>query len=133
MKLPIEWENLCNGCGYCCTIERSPSGNCVACPGLDTVSNRCTVYDVRHVTHPCIKITPANTQHLFESGVLPHDCPYVRVVQGKIPLPYLPERVSLIPYTVASEGVTDKYEAYCKKWFAARLKEKPNEDGNSGK
>ena len=76
-----EWEELCDGCGKCCGLIKRPGG--VACPGLDTLTNRCTVYENRHQKELCLPVTPSNTMTLHRNGILPDSCAYVRYMQRK--------------------------------------------------
>lgn len=97
-----EWEDLCDGCGKCCTLKRTlKSPNKIACPGLDVVSNRCMVYEVRQETWPCAKVDPDNVVTLFRQGVLPPSCAYVRHTYGLPPLENPPQAKHL-PFHLAS-------------------------------
>lgn len=100
-----EFEDLCDGCGKCCEI--SDSG--VACPGLDTETNRCTVYAARLTTHVCTKLTPQNVKTLHQKRVLPDSCAYVRYYRGQEPLQRPVTSAVLIPYA----GMPKRF----KRWY----------------
>ena len=102
------WEDLCDGCGSCCEIGNTG----VACPFLNTMTNRCTVYEERQEKAPwCAQITPENTPRLHKHGILPSSCAYVLHQQGRPQLE--PEDVPtarLIPYSLADKSIVEKHE-----------------------
>lgn len=88
---------MCDGCARCCEINDTG----VACPFLDTETNRCTVYHERDIKAPwCNKVTPENTLDLHERRILPASCAYVRHVKNELPLDS-PPIARLIPYSKA--------------------------------
>jgi len=99
---------LCDGCGLCCEIGNTG----VACPFLDTMTNRCTVYEDRFKKAPwCAATTPASTLRLHKHDVLPDSCAYVLHQQGQPQLE--PEDIPvahLIPYTLADQRLVEKHE-----------------------
>lgn len=108
-----EWEDLCDGCGMCCEIGSTG----VACPFLDTMENRCTVYEERFQKAPwCSKVRPDNTLALHRRKVLPDSCAYVRHVKGQPALEEIP-KARLIPYTLADIRLVEKHQK-----IAARLR-----------
>lgn len=85
-ELRRAWEDLCDGCGKCCAIHsigKRDSGCGVACPSLDTTTNKCTVYKDRHKKELCLPVTPSNTLLLHAQGILPDSCAYVRTMKGQ--------------------------------------------------
>ena len=101
-----EWEDLCDGCGLCCEIGDTG----VACPFLDTQTNRCTVYAERFEKAPwCTKVMPQNTLALHKRNVLPASCAYVRTMKGEPELEETPV-ARLIPYTLADRQLVEKHE-----------------------
>ena len=115
-----DWENLCDGCGQCCTV---PGG--YACPELEQPSNRCKSYPNRVQAYPpCTKVTPFNVEYLFKTGVLPWDCPYVRVTQGLRPIKNR-AKARLIPIQLAPNEVQLKFyknvEAFREQYRPKRL------------
>lgn len=107
-----EWESLCDGCGACCRV--SPDSD-IACPGLDTSSNRCTVYEKREKVHPCVPVTPDNVLILHHFGVLPDTCAYVRHAKGQPQLEPAPYHV-LRPYSEADAKAVRQYESRRREW-----------------
>ena len=100
-----EWEDLCDGCGQCCSIKGTP----FACPELDVETHQCRSYENRHVKHPpCCKITPLNVKTLHAEGVLPWDCPYVLVMQGKKPIKNR-AKARLVSFQVSDFDFQKKY------------------------
>lgn len=96
-----EWEDLCDGCGQCCTIKESKPPNRIACPGLDVSTNRCMIYETRHDRWPCAKITPSNVKRLHRQGTLPDSCAYVRHSQDLPPLEN-PPKATHLPFVLAT-------------------------------
>lgn len=118
---PAEWEALCDGCGHCCRLP----GTVVGCPGLDTKTNRCKVYEKRCETEVCVKVTPENVRSLHDRGVLPDTCGYVRHVVFDIPaqyarLDFLRGTAKMFAYENGPEWVRDEYERQKAAWFAAK-------------
>ena len=113
-----EWEALCDGCGLCCETQHPSRGGRagVACPGLDCATNRCTVYDRRQASHPCIRVRPANVPELYARGVLPESCGYVRHAQKKPPLAE-PPRAKLIPFVLAHPVYQEEWLAKRREWM----------------
>jgi len=71
-------DDICRKCGRCCyrklwledTIYYTPT----PCEYLDTETNRCTVYEKRHLVNPeCLSVEEG-----IRIGVFPADCPYVK-------------------------------------------------------
>ena len=112
-----EWEELCDGCGKCCSFGASG----VACPGLDAKTNRCTVYDKRHTTYVCLKVRPDNVLHLHSRGILPDSCAYVRHVLGQPPLERPVQAAELVPFVLAPKRFQRAFRRYNKAWL--RLKD----------
>jgi uncharacterized cysteine cluster protein YcgN (CxxCxxCC family) len=112
-----EFEALCDGCAKCCSI-----GDGVACPGLDTACNRCTVYAKRQVTEMCVRLTPHNILRLHEVGILPDSCAYVRYEQGLPPLDRPVEKARLTPFSAASAEKKEAYTEHKIEWFNRRRK-----------
>lgn len=112
------WEALCDGCGKCCAISGNrQAGEGVACPSLDTDTNRCKNYENRLELELCLKVTPSNVLYLHRTGVLPDSCAYVRFVQRKPPLPRPVARARLIPFNVASVDLTQRYILKREEWL----------------
>ena len=111
-----EFEDLCDGCGKCC--ELSDSG--VGCPGLDTKTNRCTVYKKRLSTYVCTKLTPQNVKTLHERRVLPDSCAYVRYEGGLEPLQRPVPCATLIPYAGMDKRFKKWYDRSNAEWQAKR-------------
>src|SRR5690606_7200910 len=114
-----EWEALCDGCGHCCNLARTG----VACPGLDTVSNRCTVYKNRTEKEVCVKVRPGNVLHLYKRGILPETCGYVRYQVLGVPyeharLDSMRGAARLIPFNMAHPDLQADYFRQRKVWFA---------------
>lgn len=106
-----EWEEICDGCGKCCEIGDTG----VACPFLDTNTNRCTVYEDRFKQAPwCSKVMPENTMALYKRRVLPRSCAYVRTMKGEPPLEEIPT-ARLIPYKLADRSIIEKHQRIAKK------------------
>lgn len=110
-----EWEDLCDGCGQCCMIDKQ---NCVACPLFNTVTRRCGNYRKRHDREICVKVTPDNVERLHEAGILPASCAYVRHARGLEPAP---EPVEATPFHEASDELKAKYEAAREVWFKREM------------
>jgi uncharacterized cysteine cluster protein YcgN (CxxCxxCC family) len=119
-----EWEELCDGCGRCCGLSYGKPTTGLACPGLDTETNRCTVYEKRLTTHMCLKVTPENTLDLHKAGILPDSCAYVRHMQGKEPLDIIPV-ATLVPFALAPRAEKVRYWRAEKKWLK-ELKSRPS-------
>lgn len=115
-ELNAWWESLCDGCAKCCSI-----GNNIACPSLDTTCNSCTVYEKRHDTEICLKVTPANVKHLHARGILPDSCAYVRYMNKKTPAKLTRwtglEPARLIPYELCHPDIASKHKAAKAAWF----------------
>jgi len=82
-----QWESLCDHCGLCClqkVIYEEPfevAYTSVACRFLDLKSCNCISYQQRSEHQPeCVKIT---IDHLSEIGLMPRDCAYLRVYEGR--------------------------------------------------
>jgi uncharacterized cysteine cluster protein YcgN (CxxCxxCC family) len=119
-----EWDAICDGCGKCCAFVRTDESGTkgrsnIACPGLNVLTNRCTVYKDRHSKHMCISLRPDNVMSLHERNVLPDSCAYVRRAQEKPPLEVIEEAV-LIPFYKADLKTRRKYEVMRKKWMRQR-------------
>jgi hypothetical protein len=110
---PEEWDDMCDGCAKCCEFKGTGG---IACPGLDTETNRCTVYEKRLRTHTCLKVDPDNTMELHERGILPDTCAYVRHMQGLEPLEHV-EPAKLRPYSEAGFMLKLEYEMLRQKWL----------------
>eukprot|EP00187_Rhodella_violacea_P010227 CAMPEP_0174902248 /NCGR_PEP_ID=MMETSP0167-20121228/37342_1 /TAXON_ID=38298 /ORGANISM="Rhodella maculata, Strain CCMP736" /LENGTH=142 /DNA_ID=CAMNT_0016144197 /DNA_START=182 /DNA_END=610 /DNA_ORIENTATION=+ len=93
---PREWEDLCDGCGWCCVFKldldeedakdvgRAPgvhqTNTC--CRLLDTATCRCSNYVERHKHVPdCIVLNAENVGEAVDW--LPESCAYRRVKDGK--------------------------------------------------
>ena len=105
-----EWEARCDGCGKCCVLP----GTNVACPGLDTCSNRCTVYEKRTTTELCSYVTPGNVANLHASGVLPGTCAYVRWMLDEKPWRLPQEEIDKIkakpvPFMLGAPAIQAEY------------------------
>jgi len=77
----VEWENICERCGRCCYEKFDYRGKIFysrkPCPYLDTESKLCKIYHQRSKVHPdCVHLTP----ELVRAGILPDDCPYVKLL-----------------------------------------------------
>jgi uncharacterized cysteine cluster protein YcgN (CxxCxxCC family) len=77
-----DWEAMCDGCGKCCAIRTTE----YACPAFNCKTRRCTSYADRTERYVCAKVTPDNIAPLYEAGILPDSCAYVRWAQKKPPL-----------------------------------------------
>jgi|8_EtaG_2_1085327.scaffolds.fasta_scaffold01028_6 uncharacterized cysteine cluster protein YcgN (CxxCxxCC family) len=113
---PAKWEALCDGCGACCRIPNTQ----YACKGLDVETKRCTVYNKRHQTYPCLSVTPYNVLDLHERGILPASCAYVRHEKGQ-PQQEPPEYV-LVPYEMATPTIKHHFRVDTKHYLKARAK-----------
>ncbi len=80
------WEEICERCGRCCYEKyeyrdkifytRTP------CQYLDLKTKACTVYHDRSKRHPeCVSLT----LEFVEAGILPDDCPYVKLLRDSEP------------------------------------------------
>lgn len=108
-----EWEAICDGCGKCCSF-----GNNIACPSLDTATNRCRDYENRtEVQMCCVKVTPTNVPQLHRTGVLPSSCAYVRHLKGLERIDS-PECAHLIPFILAPMKFQQDYAEANRKWVA---------------
>lgn len=109
-----EFEELCDGCGKCCESDHTG----VACPSLDTTTNRCMNYSTRlnHHYAMCSKVTASNTLFLHRDGRLPDSCAYVRFELGQPPLTRPVEAAKLIPFIIAGPKHIEKYERARKLW-----------------
>ena len=120
------WEKLCDGCGKCCAISPSKdgreAGNGVACPSLDTTTNRCKNYSKRLKTEMCLRVTPSNVPALHSRGVLPDSCAYVRLLNGKTPTTLGKwtglKPAKLIPFELASPDLAEKYLLRREEWLS---------------
>lgn len=106
---PVEWENLCDGCGRCCLnkIEDEDTGKIhltrVACKLLDLRSCACRDYANRKMHVPdCIRIDPAQVRSL---SWLPETCGYRRVEERR-GLEWWHPLVSGSPDTVHEAGIS---------------------------
>ena len=116
-----EWEDLCDGCGKCCSIRPTS----FMCKGFDCATKKCRVYKKRTETYPCNNVTPQNTLQLHAMGILPDSCAYVRYKKGLPPLPRdeIPP-MKMIPYELAPKIVKDQFESETRRWVAAKKEEK---------
>ena len=115
---PAAWEALCDGCGHCCRLP----GTLVACPGLDTATNRCRTYANRTAAEVCVKVTPQNVAELRARGTLPDTCGYVRHVVFGVPrkkakLEFMRGTAQMLPYGEAPEWLKAEYERQKAAWF----------------
>lgn len=79
-----EWERICERCGRCCYEKYAYRGKVfyskTPCPHLDTKTQLCTIYHQRAKLHPeCVQLTP----ELVRAGILPDDCPYVKLINAE--------------------------------------------------
>ena len=107
-----DFENLCDGCGLCCSISKRK----YACPSLDTETNRCKNYANRDKVESCVPLTPYNVPTLHALKILPDSCAYVRFAKGQKPLESPPE-AELIPFELAPKKIRRRYEKARKKWL----------------
>jgi len=119
------WEQLCDGCGKCCELERSG----FACPALDCTTNRCSDYANRLDREMCLRVHPGNVLDLHKRGILPETCGYVRYLQSKAPLLMI-EQARLVPFCVSGLNFQGKYNAARKEWY--RLKALPDAKAQPG-
>jgi len=82
-----QWESLCDHCGLCClqkVVYEEPIEvlyTKVACRFLDLETCNCISYPLRSEQQPeCVKI---GFEHLGEPGLMPKDCAYLRVYEGR--------------------------------------------------
>ena len=116
------WDSLCDGCGKCCSI-----GKGVACPSLDAETNRCTVYDKRHETEACLKVTPQNVMVLHRVGILPASCAYVLTMKN-MPIAVdstgatvpVAGSAKLIPFELGHPDLTKRYILYREDYHASK-------------
>ena len=124
-----EWEDLCDGCGKCCILTPTQ----FICPGLDTRTRRCSVYETRHETYPCLKVTPSNVSRLNRTGVLPDSCAYVRHEKGLAPLEVEPLPLPNASMRMAHPDIQLRYHANVKEYFRRRsLLPAPDADAVDG-
>jgi len=97
---PEDWEALCDGCGKCCVVRNSE----YACPAFNCKTRRCLSYKTRTERYPCYKVTPETIGPLYEAGILPETCGYVRWAQKKPPLDHV-EVAALRPFASAPLSV----------------------------
>ena len=117
------FEDLCDGCGKCCNIASmggKDTGVGVACPSLDTTTNRCMAYEDRHNRETCLKVTPDNIAYLHTAGILPTSCAYVQVFVHKKrpPPPFLVERAKLVPFNLADVDLQKNYILKREEWLS---------------
>lgn len=114
-----EWEALCDGCGLCCKLghEKLANGCEVACPNLDTETNRCKTYTTRFSVDNalCLPVRPNNVERLHKEGILPDTCGYVRHLAGYPPMKKPPE-AELVPFELAPRGFRRRYERALRKY-----------------
>jgi uncharacterized cysteine cluster protein YcgN (CxxCxxCC family) len=108
---PDEWEAICDGCGKCCGIRTTN----YACPALNCKTNRCMSYDTRLTDFVCREVTPSTIAPLWEAGVLPDSCAYVRRAQKKPPLEVI-EKAALTPVASAPLSVRRHVWKQIKAW-----------------
>ncbi|HUN53187.1 MAG TPA: YcgN family cysteine cluster protein [Candidatus Sulfotelmatobacter sp.] len=106
---PVEWEQLCDGCGKCCLhkLEDVDTGEIsytnVACRLLDLGTCRCTDYKHRRkLVHDCLQLSP---QAIRELKWLPPTCGY-RLVDAGEDLYWWHPLVSGDPETVHQAGIS---------------------------
>lgn len=110
------WENLCDGCGYCCAF----GGTNIACPSFDHDTNRCKVYEKRlDVELCCEKVSPESVPRLHKAGILPDSCGYVRFMLGKPPLEN-PPVAKLVPFILMRADEQTRYVRAREAWREAR-------------
>lgn len=87
---PEQWEQLCDGCGWCCVIRFQDEDSDeylqtdLVCRFLDQSTCQCMDYAHRHEIEPnCVQLTP---QRAREFAWLPESCAYRRRALGQ-PLP----------------------------------------------
>ena len=105
-----DWEALCDSCAKCCEIRNSDG---IACPALNCKTNRCMSYATRTKRYPCYKVTPETIGPLYEAGILPDTCGYVRWAQKKPPLEHV-EVAALRPFASAPLSVRRSVERQIK-------------------
>lgn len=119
-----EWfEGLCDGCAKCCNIASiggKDTGIGIACPSLDTTTNRCLAYDKRHTTETCLKVTPNNIETLHKAGILPTSCAYVQVFLHKKmpPPPFMVTKAKLVPFKLGSLDIQKHYILRREEWLS---------------
>lgn len=113
---PAEWEALCDGCGACCRIPNTQ----YACKGLDAETKRCTVYNKRHDTYPCLPVTPHNVMDLHARGILPDSCAYVRHEKGQPPQE--PPEYIIVPYEKSPLNIKRHFESETRQYLKMRPK-----------
>lgn len=111
---PVEWEQLCDGCGRCCLhkLEDEDSGEVyytrVACSRLDIDACRCTAYAERAQAEPeCAVISRDNIDTL---DYLPESCAY-RLRRAGLPLPPWHPLLSGDPASVHRAGISVRHYA----------------------
>lgn len=119
------FEDMCDGCGKCCSIASiggKHTGIGVACPSLDTETNRCTAYEERHDKEMCLKVTPDNIAYLRQAGILPESCAYVQFYLRKKmpPPPFLVERAKLVPFVLGGLDLQKNYLLKREEWLSER-------------
>ena len=84
---PVEWEQLCDGCGRCCLLrlEDEDSGEIfttrLTCRELDIGKCQCKSYAKRHeIVTDCIALTAENIGLL---DWIPSSCAYRRLSEGR--------------------------------------------------
>jgi uncharacterized cysteine cluster protein YcgN (CxxCxxCC family) len=119
-----EWEALCDGCGLCCKLghEQLADGRDVACPNLDTETNRCKTYTTRFSVDNavCLPVTPQNVEELWRKKILPDSCGYVRHMAGFPPMKKPPE-AELVAFELAPRGFRRRYKRALRKWQERQL------------
>ena len=95
----IEWESLCDGCGYCCLHKLQDEDTDkiyitrIACELLDLENCKCSDYKNRLIKVPmCQKITADN---IVDLPWLPDTCAYRCIAEGRA----LPEWHPLISHS----------------------------------
>ena len=82
-----EWESLCDGCGVCCLqkVEDPETGEIkltsISCAFLDTMSCRCTIYEMRLSLNP--ECSGLEAGIVRETTWLPETCAYRRLAEGR--------------------------------------------------
>jgi len=116
---PIEWEEICDGCGKCCLhkiIDEKTNivqYTNISCSLFCTKTCRCTSYQNRnHLIHTCMVLTPSRVEQFYW---LPKTCAYRLLSQGK-ELPWWHPLVSGDPglihrlgYSVKGKTISENY------------------------
>ena len=106
---PVEWEQLCDGCGRCCLLrlEDEDSGEIfttrLACRELDIGKCQCKSYGNRHdIVADCIALTAKNIDTL---DWIPSSCAYRRLSEGR-ELAWWHPLISGSPESVHKAGIS---------------------------